>query len=143
MQAEPSSSGKPTNLLNITIPTPGPSGGNTGVYNNTMEAVPDSPGPSVAPPSPDAVERSSRRGWRGVDLSSQDLTPQWVPVSTGMSKTGSWWATTTGDSRGDSAGLAGDTSTRHRQSGSWLRPGSGLVVVPYATSMYTSFDALS
>ena len=74
MQAEPSSSGKPTNLLNITIPTPGPSGGNTGVYNNTMEAVPDSPGPSVAPPSPDAVERSSRRGWRGVDLSSQDDT---------------------------------------------------------------------
>jgi len=72
LQAEPSSAGKAANLLNITIPTPGPADGNAGVYNNSMEAVPDSPGPSVAPPSPDAVERSSRRGWRGVDLSSQD-----------------------------------------------------------------------
>jgi hypothetical protein len=70
LQAEPSSAGKAANLL-IHIHTSGPADGNAGVYN-TMEAVPDSPGPSVAPPSPDAVERSSRRGWRGVDLSSQD-----------------------------------------------------------------------
>ena len=74
LRAEPSCSGKATDLLNITIPTHGPADGNAGVYNNTMEAVTDSPGPSVAPPSPDAVERSSRRGWRGVDLSSQDDT---------------------------------------------------------------------
>ncbi len=71
LQAEPSA-GKATNLLDISISTHGPADGNAGVYINTMEAVPDSPGPSVAPPSPDAVERSSRRGWRGVDLSSQD-----------------------------------------------------------------------
>jgi len=70
LQAEPSSAGKAANLL-ISIPTAGPADSNIGVYN-TMEAVPDSPGPSVAPPSPDAVERSNRRGWRGVDLGSQD-----------------------------------------------------------------------
>lgn len=70
LQAEPSFAGKAANLL-ISIPTPGPADGDAGVYT-TMEAVPDSPGPSVAPPSPDAVERSNRRGWRGVDLSSQD-----------------------------------------------------------------------
>ncbi|DBA89691.1 TPA: hypothetical protein ACH3X2_004582 [Trebouxia sp. C0005] len=71
--AEPASAGKAARLLNINIPTSGPADGSAGV-SNTMEAVPGSPGPSVAPPSPDAVERSSRRGWRGVDLSSQDDT---------------------------------------------------------------------
>ena len=73
LQAQPSSAGKAANLL-VSIPIPGPGDSNAGVDNNTMEAVPDSPGPSVAPPSPDAVERSSRRGWRGVDLSSQDAS---------------------------------------------------------------------